>query len=425
MDTKVLEKHIPLIVMIYRFFHGSIRYEDLSEIIKKTNYNDVKSDSAVSRFFTELRKADILVEGRDFDRKRRYYLNKAVIAHLKKVDYRKVSAVSKERKTLIKSNFKVRYFIEQYIDQNEEKLPLKDIVIKASKVNGNIFNKKTSNETLDRIVELIGESNLRKETFDFVEKEKEWMNIKIQKQKESLKLGPSARKKIAEKKAKGLDPCEEFDGIPIPAEVKPKQKKRDGEKRLSLDQLKRNDVYLSDIVVDDVKIPTPYVSSISPTTGNRWRVDYTTHFKNLKTKQITFKFVHFCSATDIKTSRLKTLYKEVVDYSNNFQVKNNILKRVKAIVEKNFPILEKMDSSELGETLSDIKFPTHELVHVVVEFEVIFMNQNNFERVKSKILKNDELKNKINSIEYCSVNTSTKINFRHYNIYPMNEHCPI
>lgn len=408
--------------MIYRLFEGSIRYEDLSEIILKTNYNNIKSTSAVSRFFSKLKAAKILTEIKDFDGKKRFFLTKPALAYLRKKDYKKISSVSKKTSTLIQSNFKARYFIENYVDLNETNVPLEELILKAWNSNGNVFNSDT-NRTLDQIVKVIGESNLKDETSDFIKEEKEWMEIKTQKQKESLKLGPKIRKKIADDKKSGLDPYEEFNGIPTFLEIVPKQKKKEGEKRLSLDQLKQNKVYLSDVVVSDVKIPIPYTSSITRENGDKGRVDYSTHFQHLQTQQITFKFVHFCSSIDIKTSRLNTLYKEVVTYSDNFKIKNDILKIVQKFVAHNQHVLERMDSSRLSKVMSNIKFTNPQLIHVVIEFDVIFMNEINFNRVKSKISKSKDLKNNLNNIGYFP-NFSTKINFRHYNIYPMNEHSP-
>ena len=165
--------------MIYRLFDGSIRYEDLSEIILKTNYNNIKSTSAVSRFFSKLKAAKILTEIKDFDGKKRFFLTKPALAYLRKKDYKKISSVSKKTSTLIQSNFKARYFIENYVNQNETNIPIKELILNAWKSNGNVFNSDT-NRTLDQIVKVIGESNLKDETSDFIKEEKEWMEIKTQ-----------------------------------------------------------------------------------------------------------------------------------------------------------------------------------------------------------------------------------------------------
>lgn len=416
MDTEILKQHKAIMIMIYRFFDGSIRYEYLLDIILKTNYNNIKSVAAASRFFSTLKQAKILRELRDFDSKKRFYLNKSVIGYLKKVDYKQVSSVSKKTNTLILSNFKAIYFIEEYVDKNSN-LSLPELIRQAGNGPGNLFNPK---EALDRIIKAFGEENLHHFALRNIEKEKKLLEIKKQKQYESLKLGPEVRKKQAQLKQHNsdFDPYEEYFGDPILGDAVSKQEKT---KVITLDSLKCNKVFLSDIIIEDIEVARPYTSSME--TANKRTINYQTKFKHLTTKQVILKFVHFCSSIDTKVSKINTIYQDVQNYSGNFQAKNNLYYLLKDVEALNKHKFNHLTSQDLSQNLHELDFNLTQIVSVVVELDVIFMNKVNYDRVYKKLTNHKELTNQIQPVNY-DPSTSYKINFRHYDIYPMNEHSP-
>lgn len=419
MDKKVLETHKVLVYMIYELFEGSIRHEDLSIVILKTRYFNIKSESARTRLFTKLKKANILKEKTDCDFKKRFYLNKPVVAYLKGVKSKDTSAVSLKTSTLIKSNFKARYFIENYVEKNEN-LSLETLVDLALKSKGNLFN---SNEKklLNRLCKVF-ENSLTDEAFKRVLSEYDTQKLMSKKQLQELKKGPEVRKKKAALKRNNIDVSEEHDGDPIPKPVTVKKSKREREKSVSLNRLKQNNVYLSDIYTEDIEIKHPYRSSIS--VQGAGRRDYGTNFKFLETKQVTLKFVYFCSAKDLKTSKIRSLYDDVKTYADSLNVKDIVTPTVVAFCEANRAQLLKYDSKALSQIFSNIKFNSHQVVKVVAELEVIFMNEINYKRSMKRLSKHKELTDQITPVSHdCS--SDYKIKFRHYNFYPMNEHDPI
>ena len=418
MDKKILAEHKVLIFMIYELFEGSIRHEDLSDIILKTKYNDINSKTARSRLFTKLKKAKILNEMTDFDFKKRFYLNKPVVAYLKGVPTIKTSSVSLKTSILIKSNFKARYFIEYYVSKNND-LDLEQIVDLALKSKGNLLNS-NDKSLLNRICKAF-DNSLTDDAMKRIINEHDTEQSVRKKQLQSLKKGPTVRKEQAKLKAENIDVYEEYFGDPIPEAVTPKKNKKEKQKVISLQNLKRNNVYLSDIYMEDIQLEQAYSSSISDKSIGR--TDYSANFNNLKTKQVTLKFVYFCSAKELKTSKMLSLYNDVKAYTDNLTVKDIVTPRVVEFVDANRDRLIRYDSKILGRILSTIEFDSHQVVKVVAELDVIFMNEINYKRVIKKLVKHKELKDQINLTSYKPSN-DYKINFRHYNFYSMNEHDP-
>lgn len=419
MNEKVLVEHKLLIRMIFLFFEGSIRYEYLSDIVLKTKYKDVNSATSFSRLVTKLKKAKILNEMTDFDSKKRLYLNKPALAYLKGVETNKVSAVSIKTSTCIKSNFKACYFIENYIDKNTSNLSLLDLAKQSSKTSVNLFNKKDE-QALNRIYHAFQKS-LTDDAIKSLNSEKNAKSLMRKKQLENLKLGPATRKKQAEMKADNLDVYEEFYGTPIPKNVVSKGDKKAKQKNISLDNLKKNNVYLSDICIEDIEVKNNYISSV--TKEDKTRIDYSAKFNNLTTKQVTLKFVYFCSAKEVKTSKVLSIYNDVKTYTDNLKVKDIVTKNVIQFVNLNRDKLSCFNSHDLSRIISNIKFDSHQVVKVVAELEVIFMNKINYERVIKKIKKHKSLKDQTTPLSYAPT-TDYKISFRYYDFYAMNEHDP-
>lgn len=418
MDKKILAEHQVLIFMIYELFESSIRHEYLSDIVLKTKYKDINSKSAFSRLVTKLKKAKILNEKTECDFKKRLYLNKPVLAYLKGVQTTKTSSVSLKTSTLIKSNFKARYFIEKYVEKHDD-LDLKQIVELASKSCGNLLSL-NDKHLLNRICKVF-DNSLTEDAMERIINENDTERSVRKKQLQSLKAGPIARKEQAKLKADGKDVYEEFSGDPVLQPVSPKKNKKEKQKVISLQNLKKNNVYLSDIVIKDIDVKQPYYYSVSD--KYRGRTDFYTHFDNLQTKQITLKFVHFCSAKELKTSKMLSLYNDVKAYTDSLTVKDVVTKRVVEFVNANRSRLIHYDSKTLSRILSTIEFDSHQVVKIVAELDVIFMNEINYKRVIKKLVKHKELKDQINLTSYKPSN-DYKINFRYYNFYSMNEHDP-
>lgn len=398
-------------------FEGSIRYEYLLDIVLKTKYNEIKSKSAFSRLITKLKKAKILKEKTDHDFKKRLYLNKPTLAYLKGVKTKDTSSVSLKTSTLIKSNFKVCYFIENYVDKNKN-LNLESLVDLASKARGNLLNS-DDKSLLNKILRVF-DNSLTDEAFDRIVAEYNTERLISKKQIQSLKLGPNSRKTKAQQKADNIDVGEEFDGSPI---VKPVESKKDkSEKKvISLKNLKKNNVYLADIFMKDLAVTSPYSSSIKKADGGVQR--YATNFNFLETKQVTLKFVYFCSAKDLKTSKIRSLYDDIKTYTDSLTVKDIVTTTVASYIKANHNRLIKYDSRALSVVLGAIQFNSHQVIKVVAELDVIFMNEINYNRAMKRISKHKELTNQITPVShFCS--SDYKINFRHYNFYSMNEHDP-
>lgn len=413
MNEEFLNQHRIIVQMILILFEGSIRYEDLLEIIIKTGYNNVKSPSAASRFFSEFRKGGIFNELTDKDRKKRFRINKPVIAYLKKVDAKKVSSVSVKMETLVRSNFKVRYFIEKYIDHNPNQLTLEKIVANACNHEGNLFNPRDE-EVTSRIVKKIGHSSLTDSTITFLKEEEMDMKKKKENQLKNLKLGPEKRKELALLKEQGVDVGEEYNGKPKGKEVKSKKSKKTREKKNSLERLKKNDIYLSEILIEDVAIPINYSS---------WFEDkyFCDKFDNLNTKKVTLKFVHFCSAVDVKTSRIINLYNLVKDYSNAIKTVNVVEGAMRFIRTTQSDIVKQMSESQLHNSIKTLKFKADHIAQIEVELDVIFINKINYNKAIKRLKTEKELTSQSVNPSY-EPRTIYKINFRHYDIYTMNEH---
>lgn len=418
MDNKVLSEHKLLIFMIYELFEGSIRYEYLLDIILKTKYNNINSQSACSRFFTTLKKAEILKEMTDFDYNKRFYLNKPVLAYFKGVPSTKTSSVSRKASTLIKSNFKVRYFIENYVDKYDS-LDLRHLYELASKSCGNLLN---SNDKymLNRICKVF-DTNLTDNALHSILTEDEDKRKNHKKQLQSLKKGPVARVEQAKLKNENIDVYEEYYGDPITKEVSLKKNKTSKKKVVSLQNLKSNNVYLSDVIMEDIQINMPYVSSVKLKDSSSLR--YATRFENLQTKQVTLKFVYFCSAREVKTSKIKSIYESVQDYASKFEVKDVVTPTVFKILKHNVDQLDKIDSKTLSKSLSNIAFSEPQIVKIIVDLDIIFINEINYKRVIKKLLKDKLLTDYLNPIDY-KVSQDYRISFRHYDFYNMNEHDP-
>ena len=420
MNKKLLLEHYALLSLIFTL-DGSIRHEYLSKIILDTNYNDIKSKSACSRLFTKLKKAKILNEMIDYDHKKRFYLNKPAFAYLKGVDATKTSAVSTKTTTLVKSNFKACYFIENYLNKYKN-LGLEKMVDLASKSIGNLFN--MHDETaLNRIAKAFDHS-LTEDAMDKIYHEYNSELSSREKQLESLKLGPEARKKKAKLKANNVDVDEEFYGDPVPGEVTPQKTKKEKQKQkvVSLKNLKQNNVYLSDIEMKDVKVKTALSYSVS--SKQRGTTRFSTQFNNLQTKQVTLKFVYFCSAKELKTSKMLSLYDDVKSYANSLQVNDVVMETVIKFVKKNQELLSRYDSNALSHIFSEkIPFGSHQVVKIVTELDVIFINEINYKRSIKKLAKHKNLKDEINPVNY-TVSHDSRIRFRHYDFYPTNEHDP-
>lgn len=412
MDEKFLNEHRIIVQMILILFEGSIRYEDLSEIISKTNYHNIKSKTAFSTFCSKFKKGNIFNELRDKDGKKRYRINKPAIAYLKKVDSKKVSSVSVKSVTLVRSNFKVRYFIEQYIDKNPN-LPLPEIIHKACNQTGNLFNPKDE-RAIERIINKIGLNILSKDTIDFFKDEIKRRDSIKENQLKNLQLGPTKRQEIAELKAKGIDVGEEHNGKPEEKEIEKEEKKAKNKKiKKTLSRLKSNDVFLSDILIEDVSIPNSYFCSID-------HKDFYVKFKNLNTKKITLKYVHFCSSVDTKTSKIIDLYELTKDYSNSIKTRDVIKDALVYIRTTQMDLIKNISESQLPQKIENLKFKADHFAQIEVEFDVIFLNETNFKRVIKQLIKNEKLKSELADLSY-EPRTTYKINFRHYNIYPMNE----
>lgn len=419
MDKKVLEAHKVLIYMIHELLEGSIRYEYLLDIVLKTKYNRIKSKAAFSRLITKLKKANILKEKTDYDFKKRLYLNKPIVAIFKGVKTKDTSAVSLKASTRIKSNFKARYFIENYVDTNEN-LSLESLVDLALKSKGNLFN---SNEkkVLNRLLKAF-DNSLTDEAFKRILAEYDTQQSVFKKQLQALKQGPEMRKYKAKQKANNIDVGEEYDGDPIPKPITTKRGEGEEQKVVSLQRLKKNNVYLADIFMKDLAVTSPYSSSIKKADGGAQR--YATNFNFLETKQVTLKFVYFCSTKDLKTSKIRSLYDDVKTYADSLTVKDIVTTTVASYIKANHNRLIKYDSRALSIVLGAIQFNSQQVVKVVAELDVIFMNEINFNRSMKRISKHKELTSQITPVSHdCS--SDYKIKFRHYNFYPMNEHDPI
>ena len=418
MDKKILKEHQVLIFMIYELFEGSIRHEDLSDIILKTKYNDINSKTARSRLFTKLKKAKILNEMTDFDFKKRFYLNKPVLAYLKGVPSTKTSSVSRKASTFIKSNFKARYFIENYVDKYEG-LDLKQLYELASKSCGNLLN--SNDKYILNCICKVFDNSLTDDAMKTIIAENDAERLSRKKQLQSLKVGPVARVEQAKLKAENIDVYEEHYGDPVPQAVVSKKDKKSKQKVISLKKLKQNNVYLSDVFMDDIELDITY--DRSATLKNKSTLDYSAKFKHLQTRQVTLKFVYFCPAREIKTSKMKSIYEDVQNYTNLLTVKDVITPIIVKKIDMNRDKLDFIDSKTLSEVMSDTIFDSPQVVKVVAELDVIFMNKINYKRVIKRILKHKELKDRINLLSHTPSN-DYKISFRHYNFYAMNEHDP-
>lgn len=414
MDKDFLNQHVIIVQMILILFEGSIRYEDLSEIITKTRYNNIKSPSSVSRFFSKFRKGGIFNELTDKDGKKRFRINKPVIAYLKKVESQKVSSVSVKADTLVRSNFKVRYFIEKFMDQNPKKLPLEKIVVNACNQEGNLFNPRDE-EAIERIIQKIGSILLTENTITSLKKEEMVMKQQKETQLKNLKLGSEKRKELALLKEQGVDVGEEHKGEAKQGEVKSKKNKKKPKYKNSLNRLKNNNVFLNEILIEDVSIPDNYKFHCSI-----YGKDVYVHFQNLNTKKITLKYVHFCSSVDTKTSRIIELYEMTKDYSNGLKTINVIEDAIRYIRETQEALVRSMPKAQFYNVMKNLKFKADHVVQIEVEFDVIFLNEINYKRVIKNLKSHKKLMSELAKPNY-DPRTTYKINFRHYNIYPMNE----
>lgn len=418
MNKKLLLEHYALLFLILTL-DGSIRREHLAKIIMDTNYNDIKKESSCTRLFTKLKKAKILNEMIDHDYKKRFYLNKPAYAYLKGVDATKTSAVSTKTTILVKSNFKACYFIENYLNKYKD-LGLEKMVDLASKSTGNLFNMHDES-ALNRIAKAFNYS-LTEDAMNKICHEYDLELISREKQLESLKLGPEARKKKAKLKADNVDVNKEFFGEPVPCEVIPKQIKKEKQKVVSLKNLKQNNVYLSDIEMKDIRVDTTYSYSVS--SSDRSVTRFNTKFNNLQTKQVTLKFVYFCSSKELKTSKMLSVYDDVRGYATNFAVENVLTKTLVKFTNANQGWLIKYDSNSLSRIFSkEVHFNSPQIVKIVTELDVIFINEINYKRSIKKLAKHKNLKDEINPVDYF-VSHDSRIRFRHYDFYPTNEHDP-
>lgn len=118
-----------------------------------------------------------------------------------------------------------------------------------------------------------------------------------------------------------------------------------------------------------------------------------------------------------------SIYQDVKTYTDSLTVEDVVTPRVVEFVNDNRDRLIRYDSKILGRILSTIEFDSHQVVKVVADLEVIFMNEINYKRVIKKFVKHKELKNQINPTSH-TPSCDYKISFKHYNFYSMNEHDP-